>query len=557
MTATSAEVPDPCAEAPSPPEPCPAPAPIGRGWWIALFLLLLVVAAIRARLLELPLERDEGEYAYAGQLLRQGVAPYAEAYNMKLPGVYVAYAAVMTLFGESIRGIHIGLLFLNAATSVLVFLLGRRLLSPHVGFAAAAGFSVLTLSPAALGLCAHAEHFVLPFATAGVLLLIGAIEKECRRALALSGFLFGVGVLMKQPGAAFLAAGGIALVIAEWRRPARSWKRIVGRAAIFGVAGVLPYLVTCAALAAAGVFDTFWFWTFTYARSYGGEVTGADAWAMFTHGTTKVLGKAVTLSALSLIGLSAPLWSRALRPHGVTVTLFGLFSFLAIVPGFFFREHYFLFLAPAMGLLAAVGLGALVEWGGRFVPQRSALLLGAAGVLALAVTEPVVRQRELLFELTPVAASRTTFGANPFPESIEIAKLVASITEEDERIAVLGSEPQIYFYANRRSATGYIYMYALMEVHENSSRMQREMVSEIEKWEPQVMVYVNVPTSWLGRPNSERILTDWIPRYLMRYDIAWLAELTFEGTRLRKGEQARAIAQDPDRYWIAVLRRKP
>lgn len=37
-----------------------------------------------------PLERDEGEYAYAGQLMLQGIPPYQLAYNMKLPGTYAA-----------------------------------------------------------------------------------------------------------------------------------------------------------------------------------------------------------------------------------------------------------------------------------------------------------------------------------------------------------------------------------------------------------------------------------------------------------------------------------
>ena len=40
--------------------------------WAMVFLIILVVGGIRARLLTMPLERDEGEYAYTGQLLLQG-----------------------------------------------------------------------------------------------------------------------------------------------------------------------------------------------------------------------------------------------------------------------------------------------------------------------------------------------------------------------------------------------------------------------------------------------------------------------------------------------------
>jgi hypothetical protein len=52
--------------------------------WIFLAVIVLgLVIVTRIRLLGIPLERDEGGYAYAGQLMLQGTAPYKLAYNMK------------------------------------------------------------------------------------------------------------------------------------------------------------------------------------------------------------------------------------------------------------------------------------------------------------------------------------------------------------------------------------------------------------------------------------------------------------------------------------------
>ena len=65
--------------------------------WLAfalVFVVLLLFAGIRWRLRDMPLERDEGEYAYAGQLILQDIPPYELAYNMKLPGTYLGYAAM-------------------------------------------------------------------------------------------------------------------------------------------------------------------------------------------------------------------------------------------------------------------------------------------------------------------------------------------------------------------------------------------------------------------------------------------------------------------------------
>src|ERR1035437_5475526 len=53
---------------------------------IALAILVASVSIIRWRLVGMPLERDEGEYAYFSHLIRNGITPYKEAYKMKLPG---------------------------------------------------------------------------------------------------------------------------------------------------------------------------------------------------------------------------------------------------------------------------------------------------------------------------------------------------------------------------------------------------------------------------------------------------------------------------------------
>src|SRR5215475_9728275 len=87
--------------------------------WIIVGVTVLFVAGIRFHLRSMALERDEGEYAYAGQLILHGTAPYKDVYNMKLPGTYAAYALIMAVFGQSASGIHFGLLLVNAASIVL------------------------------------------------------------------------------------------------------------------------------------------------------------------------------------------------------------------------------------------------------------------------------------------------------------------------------------------------------------------------------------------------------------------------------------------------------
>src|SRR5256885_275425 len=76
-----------------------------HGGWVLVGVVVLCVAAVRLRLADAPIERDEGEYAYAGQLILDGVPPYALVYNMKFPGTYYAYSVLMALAGRTSWGV--------------------------------------------------------------------------------------------------------------------------------------------------------------------------------------------------------------------------------------------------------------------------------------------------------------------------------------------------------------------------------------------------------------------------------------------------------------------
>ena len=172
--------------------------------WVLFSLIVATVVFARIHLLGLPLERDEGEYAYTGRLLLEGIPPYQLAYSMKFPGTPVAYAVLMSIFGDSITGIHLGLILINLLTAGLIFFLGRELLGELGGIGAASAYCVLSLMPNVLGLAAHATHFVVMFSVAGAFLLLRALDRRSNRLIAASGCLFGFALLMKQPGLFFV-----------------------------------------------------------------------------------------------------------------------------------------------------------------------------------------------------------------------------------------------------------------------------------------------------------------------------------------------------------------
>jgi hypothetical protein len=77
----------------------------------------------------------------------------------------------------------------------------------------------------------------------------------------------------------------------------------------------------------------------------------------------------------------------------------------------------------------------------------------------------VYAHRGVWFQMTPEDACRFIYGRNGFVESVEIGRYIKEHSAPDARVAVIGSEPQIYFYAHRHSASGFIYMYDLVQLH--------------------------------------------------------------------------------------------
>lgn len=185
--------------------------------WIAVIAAILLVVIIRVRLLQIPLERDEGEYAYMGQLMLHGVPPFAVAYNMKLPGTYAAYALAMALFGQSIAGVHLGFLLVNIASIVMMFLLGRRLFGSLAGAVASISYAILAVHPGVDGTQAHATHFVIVCVLAGCLLLLKSVETRKLSTVFWSGLFFGLAFVMKQPGLLFLLFGALYLLWTDRR----------------------------------------------------------------------------------------------------------------------------------------------------------------------------------------------------------------------------------------------------------------------------------------------------------------------------------------------------
>jgi hypothetical protein len=229
-------------------------------------------------------------------------------------------------------------------------------------------------------------------------------------------------------------------------------------------------------------------------------------------------------------------------------------ALLGTMMGLQFRLHYFLLASPALALLSGIGLDAL---GGLLATQSPRALRVALpcalGLVALA--QPLYASRAILFELGPAQVARAIYGRNPFPESVEVARYLREHSADDDRVAVVGSEPQIYFYAARRSATGYIYTYPLMELQPYAPAMQREMIKEIETAAPRFLVFVSATSSWIARPGSDQTIFGWFNAYQRSFTRVGVVDIPpQQDTVYRWGDAAAAYAPRSD-VWLMIFER--
>jgi hypothetical protein len=522
-----------------------------------LLLILAVTTAIRIRLLDFPLERDEGEYAYAGQLLLQGISPYKQAYNvtLKLPGTCVVYALIMAVFGQTTIAIHAGVILVNLATAGLVFLLARRMCGDAAGVVAAGTYALLSINPATFGLAAHATHFIMLPALAGIVLLQNLEDSTSAWRIFSAGLLLGLAVIMKQTGVAFGLFAAVWVAWCELSSGNRRWGRLFLRLGWLALGGVLPFALMCWILTLTGDFNHFWFWTIQYAQAHTSIFPPGLGMIRMPEYVGNQCKAAPGLWGLAVAGGLLLFCKKSLQRWRFFIISFSLFSFLAVCPGWYFRGHYFIQVLPAAGLLVAVTF----DTASVFFARHNSLFprITPSLIFAAAAASALIQWSSIYFFLTPVQACRAVYGINPFPEAVEISRYLTSHCASDARIVVMGSEPEIYFYSHRHSATGYICTYPLMEQQPYAAAMQSEMIHEIEKANPEYVVFVHGPSSWVLRLNcTNTSIFDWFDKYRQEHlQLVGVTEiLSVNQTEYRWFSPHETVPQRRSAYWLAIFK---
>jgi 4-amino-4-deoxy-L-arabinose transferase-like glycosyltransferase len=458
--------------------------------------LCVFVIALRAPLFDLPLERDEGEYAYIAWRLTAGETPYLDWFDQKPPGVFLAYRLALALPGDPIVAIRAVAALFGAGSALALFGLARALFGAVAGVVAALLLAFLSADPMLQGPIANTEIFMVPGIVAAAFLTLrtlGSARPPFATAVTI-GLALGIATAFKQVA---LVNAPFFLAVYAWRAPSGARGSATARfAAAMAAGGLLVWAPILLWLWQRGALTPAIDAILLHNLAYSAALTLPQRASQLLYMSSPLVatqGVAWLLAAVGLIALAR----RAERLPAVFLGGFALVNAIGVsVSGFYF-PHYFQQLLPAVAALAA----AAVTAGSEATARRRAL--SWVGV-ALALT-PLVIGAVGFWRIDSGEASRRIYPSNYFDVMPAIAAEVAAQTSPDDRIFVFGSEPEILFHARRVSASRYIFLFPLFGEFGDAEQRQAGVVAELEAARPAAIVWI--PTRF--GPESPQILAQY------------------------------------------------
>ena len=482
----------------------------------ALGIVLLFSLIIRLNQIEIPFERDEGIYHYFGQLILEGKTPYVDFYEMKPPGLYYSYALLNLIFGSSLKSAHLAFILVNILTIILLFLAVRNLFDTVTGVIAAAAFSIFSLIPHASGFTTQSEHLVALYSVAALYFLTFAIAKEKVIYFLLCGLFAGMAFLVKQSAVFLGVAYGIGIVVYYLlKKPLK--KNFLIKNFLFFASGVLSIILFFILLIAVqGGFSEMKYWTYEFPKMYASAIPWEIGKDLLNRTFTNITGDYKFLWILAGMGLLLCSITKMGLYKKIFLWIFALFSFLTIVPGFHFYGHYWLQLMPAAAILTGVAVYSIKELIAEKLSKTNAIIIGT-GIFIIAIFPVLRHEKDYYFNPDDTEILRKVYGMNPFPESKVIADYIKKRTDKNDQIALIGAEPQIYYYTDRRCPSRHAYFTYLVKGNPRSPELQKEFIQDVEEAMPKFMVFFNHGTSLFVQKGADQTIFKWFNEFVTQH----------------------------------------
>ncbi|MBI5554991.1 MAG: hypothetical protein HY920_03950 [Elusimicrobia bacterium] len=468
-----------------------------------IFILLAIgLFLIRAPFLEVPLERDEGEYAYLAWQMDYGVMPYRDIVTYISPGVFFLYRCAFFVCERTVKGIRLFTLWYLLLSLGVFCYLAKQLLGSKSVWLAGIIFIFLTTDPSILANMSQREIFVLlPLMISFIFLQKDLVRPQWLLAAG-NGLAMGLAFMIK-PTAVF----HLFFVLAVWawyyfrsKDYKLFWSRIFWLAAGL-VGGLVPFILYFNHQKA---WPEFLYWNFIFPKVQSQAITASfsnhnyfwEALSYHCRYTFKgILVSHFSLVFLLLLALIITLFKRRKELAWYWLWFFSLL--LSTATGWHFRSQYFQLLIPAQALLIAWVIQYIYR---RLLNKNHWLRSGYYAFATLLVLFPLVSLVKQYHFISPEMISRKLYVGQIFSMAKTIGRYVARHTAPADKIYILGSEPEIYFYSQRTLVGTHITAYTLTYAYGDPAARQKEVIQALKKNLPPYLIKVNMGSSLYDYP---------------------------------------------------------
>lgn len=118
----------------------------GKIDFLIIGLSFFILIALRLLILDIPLNVDEGYWAYTASMMIKGQTLYTDIWNTNPLFLYLPYIISEKLFGHGLHFLRLTGIFINILTLVIIFKLTRNTLGKMTGIICLILASVYTIS---------------------------------------------------------------------------------------------------------------------------------------------------------------------------------------------------------------------------------------------------------------------------------------------------------------------------------------------------------------------------------------------------------------------------
>lgn len=480
----------------------------GMLFWLHLGIITVFLLILRISLIDLPLERDESAYAYLGKRAIEGLAPYRDFYEMKPPLLFYGYGLLDLIFGYSHAGLRWGAWVLTCLMCGAVYLIGRSFFGPKYGLIAALVLALFSANPYTSMVFAESELLVMALALYGIWFLCRLLQESVnpqqeRWWLISAGLLIGSSVMVKQSAVFFLGFAAVLLILlAEGDDLRARLGKLIQRGLWFSVGAIVPVLLCLGIILGFGVWEEFAFWNLEYPNLYTQNADENAGLKLLWVNFESLTQRQILLWAVSGLGLLAIVLKGLNKKTSIALLALVLFSFLTLMPGKRYYLHYWIQFLPAVALLFAHLFFQLEKLGER--PNLSIARNFSFPLAVLFLLIGVGLSSSHWLKTDSNTLMREMFGGNPFVEDQLMARMIEAQIQPNETVAVMGSEPQIYVYLNRKAPSRHFYTAFLSRPHRYTKAWHKEALDGLKTQKPDYVVFNILSMSWMLRPDSDQ-----------------------------------------------------